>query len=89
VATSLGGSVGREHISLPGIAALSADAATSNLDVLKGNLACKLAGLSYESQMMDHLHATAYQNGPSGKPFWVFGFGASLHRMMWHRYLVE
>ena len=66
MATSLGGSVGREHISLPGLVTLSADAATSNLDVLKGNLACKLEGLSYESQMMDHLHATAYQNGPSG-----------------------
>uniref|UniRef100_A0A7S2PN78 Peptidase M16 C-terminal domain-containing protein n=1 Tax=Skeletonema marinoi TaxID=267567 RepID=A0A7S2PN78_9STRA len=66
LASSMGGVVGREHISLSSISSLSADAATSNLDALKGNLSCKLAGLSYESQMMDHLHSTAYQNGPTG-----------------------
>ena len=62
----MGGAVGREHISLSSISSLSTGSATSNLDALKGNLSCKLAGLSYESQMMDHLHSTAYQNGPSG-----------------------
>jgi len=67
LASSMGGIVGREHISLSSISSLSTDAlAASNLDVLKGNLACKLAGLSYESQMLDQLHSTAYQNGASG-----------------------
>ena len=62
----MGGTVGREHISLSSIVPLSTDAATANLDVLKGHLSCKLAGLSYESQMLDQLHSTAYQNGPVG-----------------------
>jgi len=66
LASSLGGSVGREHISLPTISSLSSGVAASKLDVLKGNLSCKLAGLSYESQMIDQLHSTAYQNGPFG-----------------------
>lgn len=61
-----GGEVGREHIS--GGCDLSAlDGLTDErLGELKSALIAKIGGASYESQMFDHVHSTAFQSSPSG-----------------------
>lgn len=69
LASHLNGTVGREHISIAGIhgAGLTGgDLTTAQLTSLKSALLTKKSGESYESQMMDHLHATAFQTSPSG-----------------------
>ena len=68
LASSLGGSVGREHISLPSLTGLSSGSGVSadQLSALKALLSTKVSNSSYTSQMIDHLHSTAYQSSPSG-----------------------
>eukprot|EP00571_Detonula_confervacea_P005794 CAMPEP_0172327748 /NCGR_PEP_ID=MMETSP1058-20130122/59990_1 /TAXON_ID=83371 /ORGANISM="Detonula confervacea, Strain CCMP 353" /LENGTH=439 /DNA_ID=CAMNT_0013044831 /DNA_START=13 /DNA_END=1332 /DNA_ORIENTATION=+ len=69
LASALGGSVGREHISLPslhGAGLAGGDISAHHLESLKAALLTKKEGASYESQMMDHLHSTAYQTSPKG-----------------------
>ena len=71
LASSLGGIVGREHISIPTLSSSLSASSTSSisdeqLSALKSTLSTKVENLSYECQMMDHLHSTAYQNGPAG-----------------------
>lgn len=67
LASSLGGEVGREHISIPSLGGFGAgDVTGDHLESLKASLAAKVGNASYETQMMDHLHATAYQTGPAG-----------------------
>ena len=59
--------MGREHISLPALSSLaSASISDERLTALKSTLSTKVENLSYECQMMDQLHSTAYQNGPAG-----------------------
>lgn len=59
--------MGREHISLSGIIpSLSSTTEVNDLDNLKATLSAKVTNSSYESQMMDHLHSTAYQTSPQG-----------------------
>ena len=69
LASSLGGSVGREHISLPSLTGLSSGSSgisADQLSALKASLSTKVSNSSYTSQMIDHLHSTAYQSSPSG-----------------------
>jgi len=69
LASALGGSVGREHISIPSIhqAGLTGgDISADQLAALKSALALKHSSAGYESQVMDQLHSTAYQTSPSG-----------------------
>jgi len=67
LASSLGGSAGREHLSLGGLTApLPTSLSSSQLASLKASLTTKVSNASYESQMMDHLHATAFQTGSRG-----------------------
>lgn len=68
LAASLGGSAGREHISVPSIITSLSNANMSDEELagLKATLSAKIAGASYESQMMDHLHSTAYQTSSAG-----------------------
>ena len=58
--------MGREHISLSTLSPLSGGVSGEQLEMLKARLTNKVSNNSYESQMMDQLHGTAYQNGPSG-----------------------
>jgi len=64
LASGLGGAVGREHMSLPclGLGSVSGE----RLDGLKAALAAKVGASSYESQMMDQVHSTAFQSDPAG-----------------------
>jgi processing peptidase subunit beta len=64
LAASLGGTVSRESISLSGIAPLTSSIA--DLASIKSSLTTKVSNASYESQMMDHLHSTAYQTSSPG-----------------------
>lgn len=67
LASSLGGVVGREHISFPSLGGLAAgDLTSSQLDSFKSTLSSKVSNTSYENQMMDQLHSTAYQTSPNG-----------------------
>ena len=66
MARSLGGSAGREFITVGANTPLSADISSEDLTALKSGLTKEIEGSSYESQMMDYLHSTAYQNAPSG-----------------------
>jgi hypothetical protein len=73
LASSLGGIVGREHISLPSVSTNTTPAFTSGsiisadeLNALKASLIAKVANSSYTSQMIDHLHSTAFQTSPVG-----------------------
>eukprot|EP00584_Thalassiosira_punctigera_P010358 CAMPEP_0172525952 /NCGR_PEP_ID=MMETSP1067-20121228/954_1 /TAXON_ID=265564 ORGANISM="Thalassiosira punctigera, Strain Tpunct2005C2" /NCGR_SAMPLE_ID=MMETSP1067 /ASSEMBLY_ACC=CAM_ASM_000444 /LENGTH=459 /DNA_ID=CAMNT_0013309351 /DNA_START=30 /DNA_END=1412 /DNA_ORIENTATION=+ len=66
LASSLGGVVGREHISLSSLTGLGAGVSSDQLDSLKAALTAKVGNASYESQMMDHLHSTAFQISPAG-----------------------
>ena len=73
LASSLGGIVGREHISLPSVYTTTTPAFTSGsiisadeLNTLKASLKTKVANSSYTSQMIDHLHSTAFQTSPVG-----------------------
>ena len=66
LASSLGGAVGREHISLNSLSKLGGDLSGEQLDALKAALTAKVDTSSYESQMMDHVHATAFQSSPAG-----------------------
>mmetsp|Transcript_8502 Transcript_8502/g.13437 ORF Transcript_8502/g.13437 Transcript_8502/m.13437 type:complete len:442 (-) Transcript_8502:385-1710(-) len=65
LASSLGGVVGREFISLSSLTGLGS-VSGEQLDGLKAALTAKVGNASYESQMMDHLHSTAFQASPSG-----------------------
>jgi len=64
LASSLGGTVSRESISLSGLTPLTNS--ISNLDSLKSSLSTKVSNSSYDIQMMDHLHSTAYQTSSPG-----------------------
>ena len=71
LASSLGGEVGREHITIgnltiDGLAAVAAGGELAGLDKLKSQLSTKVSNASYENQMLDQLHSTAYQTSPSG-----------------------
>lgn len=66
LASSLGGVVGREHISLSSLTGLGGGVSGDQLDGLKAALTAKVGDASYESQMMDHLHSTAFQSSPAG-----------------------
>lgn len=66
LASSLGGSVGREHISLPSVSTSTSGISADELNALKASLIAKVANSSYTSQMIDHLHSTAFQTSPVG-----------------------
>jgi len=63
LASSLGGEVGREHITIPSLSSLTAP---TDLESIKSTQITKVEGASYEAQMMDSLHETAFQGGPTG-----------------------
>jgi len=69
LANLTGGEVGREHLSFSSVAAASS-ALTGNVagdvEAAKAYQISKVANSSYETQMMDQVHFTAYQNSPSG-----------------------
>jgi len=65
LASSLGGVTGREHIALSGLPSLSSGGSIVS-DDLKSSLSAKVANASYEAQMMDALHSTAYQTSSTG-----------------------
>ncbi|KAL7507379.1 hypothetical protein ACHAXN_004566 [Cyclotella atomus] len=66
LASSLSGASGREHISIP-LGALTAPSSDA-LESLKAAQIAKLNNLSYESQMLDQLHGTAFQGDALGNP---------------------
>jgi processing peptidase subunit beta len=67
-AKSLGGSVGREHITLPGLTSLSnVTVAEDVFKTLKANQIASFANAaSHDAHIMDRLHETAFQSSPSG-----------------------
>ncbi|KAL3793805.1 hypothetical protein HJC23_006165 [Cyclotella cryptica] len=68
LASSLaGGQSGREHLSLSSLSSLTLPTAES-LEQLKAAQIAKLDSNSYESQMLDHLHGTAFQGNALGNP---------------------
>lgn len=64
LASLLGGEAGREHVAFSSLASLSIS--PERAEGAKAGLAARVAGLSYESQTMDQLHATAFQGAPAG-----------------------